>query len=278
MGKIIWLASYPKSGNTWLRVFLHNFLRNPDRPWDINAINKFTTGDSSAELYKPFDPRPATAYTVEDVARMRPLVQAALTQASRDNVFVKTHNALLEDHGHPAINLEVTAGTIYVVRNPLDVVISYAHHMAITIDAMTTVMAEVGARSGMNETIVSEKISSWSEHVASWTAKPHKTLHIVRYEDLHAEPLKAFGGIARFLGLNPPRDRLEKAIKMSSFKVVAEQERRHGFTERSPVADRFFRAGTADQWRTALTPEQIARIVADHREQMARFGYVPAGY
>ncbi len=278
MGKIIWLASYPKSGNTWLRVFLHNLLRNPDRPWDINKISSFSTGDSNAELYKPFDPRPATEYTVKDIARMRPLVQAALTQASRDNVFVKTHNALVEDHGYPAINLEVTAGTIYVVRSPLDVAISYAHHMALPIDKMIEIMAEKGARTGINETVVSEKTSSWSENVASWTATPHPALHVVRYEDLHAEPLKTFGGIARFLGLKPPRERLDKAIKMSSFKVVQEQERRHGFLEKSPMSERFFRVGTADQWREVLTPEQVACIVGDHREQMARFAYVPEGY
>ncbi|MEX2648693.1 MAG: sulfotransferase domain-containing protein [Alphaproteobacteria bacterium] len=278
MGKIIWLASYPKSGNTWLRVFLHNLLRNPDRPWDINKISKFSTGDSNTELYKPFDPRPATEYTVKDIARMRPLVQAALMQASRDNVFVKTHNALVEDHGYPAINLEVTAGTIYVVRSPLDVVISYANHMALPIDKMIEIMAEKGARTGINEIVVSEKTSSWSENVASWTATPHPTLLVVRYEDMHAEPIKTFGGVARFLGLKPPRERLDKAIKMSSFKVVQEQERRHGFFEKSPMSERFFRVGTSGQWRAILTPEQVAKIVADHREQMARFGYVPEDY
>jgi hypothetical protein len=64
---------------------------------------------------------------------------------------------------------------------------------------------------------------------------------------------------------------------MSSFRTLREQEDKKGFVERSPVAERFFREGKAGQWKTKLTPGQVARIVQDHRAQMARFGYVPEG-
>jgi hypothetical protein len=103
-------------------------------------------------------------------------------------------------------------------------------------------------------------------------------LHVVRYEDMQRKPWETFAGIARFLGLKPPRPRIERAIRQSSFKVLQEQERRSGFIEKSPLAERFFRQGTMDQWRTVLTPEQIRAIVEVHRAQMERFGYVPAGY
>jgi hypothetical protein len=274
MGAILWLASYPKSGNTWLRAFLHNFLRNPDQPHDINRLMEFTAGESQTVLYQKFDPRPWTDYTPEDVAKLRPLVHRELTRAFPDTVFAKTHNALMEDRGFPLVTMEVTAGAIYVVRNPLDVVISYAHHLAISIDETITLLATRGAMTIPTAKTVYEVMGSWTQHVESWTGRPNPRLHVVRYEDMLQSPTKTFGGIARFLGIEPKRERLEKAIKQSSFKVLATQEK----IERPAKADAFFRKGEAGQWRRDLTPDQVRRVVADHREQMARFGYVPKEY
>ncbi len=274
MGKIIWLASYPKSGNTWLRAFLHNLLRNPDQPFDINRLTAFSLGDSLPQFYKQLDPRPPGELGFEDIARLRPSVHRLMTEASPDNVFVKTHNALVEDYDVPLITLELTAGAIYVVRDPLDVAMSYSHHLGASIDDTIQFMAASAARTPSGDAFVTEKICSWSVHVESWTANPNRTLHVVRYEDMHTQPIKTFAGIARFLGLTPPRERLEKAIRSSSFRVLQEQEKRHGFIERSPVAERFFRSGRMGEGRKLLTPAQIARIVADHGPQMARFGYL----
>jgi len=278
MGAIIWLASFPKSGNTWMRSFLHNFLRNPDRSYDINKMSDFTLGDSLVSWYQQIDPRPGSQYSKEDVQRMRPLVHRAMTKAYPDSVFVKTHNALMDDGGAPLVTLDVTAGAIYVVRNPLDVVISYADHIGQTIDRTIEAMNLRGASTENDDVNVYECYGTWSEHVKSWTQTPSPRLHVVRYEDLLDAPLKTFGGVARFLGIDPPRARLEKAIKLSSFKVLKEQEKRHGFIERSKYSKAFFREGKSGQWRSQLSKDQVARLVADHREQMTRFGYVPEGF
>ncbi len=277
MGAIIWLASYPKSGNTWLRAFLHNLLRNPQEGYDINKLDDFTVGESSYGWYRLFDDRPLETYTDSEVAALRPRVHRHLTTLFPDSIFAKTHCAVMEDHGVPTVTFEVTAGAIYVIRNPLDVTISYAHHLGATIDDAIAYMANPRAQVPASRGHVHELLSSWSEHVESWTAKPSRALHVVRYEDMLTKPQTAFGGIVRFLGLKPPRPRLERAIARSSFRVLREQERRHGFKEKSEQAERFFREGKAGQWREALTPEQIERVVSAHRQQMQRFGYYPLG-
>src|SRR5690606_20632419 len=122
---------------------------------------------------------------------------------------------------------------------------------------------------------VYELHGSWSLNVESWTARPSPGLHVVRYEDMLAAPLKTFGGIVAFLRLPPDRRRLERAIRHSSFRVLQEQEKRHGFKERSLKSERFFRAGKAGEGRKRLTPEQVEALAAAHRAQMARFGYWP---
>ncbi|MBX6321422.1 MAG: sulfotransferase domain-containing protein [Rhodospirillaceae bacterium] len=274
MGKIVWLASYPRSGNTWLRAFLHNLLRNPKTPYDINRLTDFTLIDADARWYQRFDPRPASQYTKEEVAALRAKVHAAMTRAFPDTVFVKTHNALMEDRGTPLITMEHTAGAIYVVRNPLDVAVSYAAHFGVTLDEAVAAMNRPRNESvGGQDRFVYEVFGSWSENVGSWTANPSPGLHVVRYEDMLAAPENTFGRIAAFLGLSVSPERLARALRHSAFDTLKRQESRSGFKERSLKADCFFRQGRAGQWRQALNARQVELLCQAHHEQMARFGY-----
>lgn len=275
MGKILWLASYPKSGNTWLRAFIHNLMRNPAAPVDINDMNTLTTGDSLVQWYRHLDPRPPLAWSREDVAKMRRGAQLAMIASKPDTVIVKTHNALLAPHGKPIIQMDLTAGAIYVVRNPLDLVISMADHYGVDIDKAIEVLNDPNNGGLADGNIVFEIHSSWSAHVKSWTQKPHPGLLVVRYEDMLAKPLHTFGAITRFMGLKTPRERLERAIELSSFKNLRQQEEAKGFREKSERGTKFFRVGQSGQWRKVLTQAQIDRLVENHREQMQRFGYLP---
>lgn len=278
MGNIIWLASYPKSGNTWLRAFLLNLLTDSEEPVDINKMAALTRGDSQAAWYGHFDSRPATALSAEDLARLRPKVHARIAESSADSVFVKTHNALIKVAGVPMISQSLTAGVIYVVRNPLDVALSYADHLGQPVDDIIDLMARRDFETPGSEFHVPEHHSDWSSHAASWTQVSHPVLHVVRYEDMAAKPAPAFAAVAGFLGLDPPRESLLRAIRFSSFKVLRAQEKKDGFVERTPVQDSFFRAGKPGAWRKQLSDAQIRRVVDIHREQMERFDYLPKGY
>lgn len=274
MGKILWLASYPRSGNTWLRAFVHNLFRNTSEPYDINQLGDLTLIDGEARWYRMFDPRPATELTKEEVAALRPKVHAAMTAAHPDTVFVKTHNASVDDRGMPMITLEQTAGAIYVVRNPLDIAVSYSHHYGTSLEDAVAAMNRPGNQSiGNQPNFVYELHGSWSEHVTSWTTVPNQALHVVRYEDMARDPLRTFGGIAGFLGLRATPARIAGAIERSSFAVLQQQEARHGFRERSLKSAQFFRAGEVGQGQRLLTAELIAELYAAHREAMVRFGY-----
>jgi hypothetical protein len=275
MGQVVWIASYPKSGSTWLRAFLHNYVRDPAEPHDINSLMELTTGESSAARYRPHDPRPASRYTIADVQRMRPLVHRDLAAAHPGLVFVKTHNALLVVEGVQTITKDVTAAAIYILRDPRDVAISYSRHLGRPIDETIGIMADVEAATGGSDEKVYERLSSWSAHVHFWTRRPHAGLHVMRYEDMLAAPEAAFGGLIRFLGSDPPAERLARAVRFSDFTVLQAQEQARGFVEQ-PALSRgaFFRAGRSGQWREVLTRAQAARIERDHGAVMRRFGYL----
>ena len=278
MGNIVWLASYPKSGNTWLRAFLLNLVTDAQEPVDINKMAALTRGDSQAEWYAQFDPRPPTALSPEDLAGLRPKVHARIADSSADSVFVKTHNALVEVAGAAMISQSVTAAVIYIVRNPLDVALSYADHLGRPVDDILGLMAHRGFATPGGESHVPEHHSDWSSHVKSWTQIQHPALHVVRYEDMTSEPVSTFAAIARFLGMNPARKDLLRAVRFCSFKVMRAQEKAGGFIERTPVQKRFFRAGKSGNWRQHLSAAQVRRVLGAHREQMERFDYVPKGY
>ena len=278
MGGLIWLASYPKSGNTWTRAFLHNLLLNPPSPVSINELGKFNYLDSSMVWFKDLGDKPVNEMSSLEIMQHRAVAQRRITSTSPDSVFVKTHNYMGTRHGIPLHNMEATAGTIYVVRNPLDVTISMSHHFNLSIDDAILRLSDPGTITNMTEKTVPEYHSSWSNHVYSWTrvATPH--LLKVRYEDLLDKPLKEFGRIAKYLGLKPPRERLQRAINFSSFKTLKKQEKKTEFRESAKHQDSFFRKGKRDQWREVLTPEQIKLIIHYHGEQMERFGYIPEDY
>jgi len=275
MGQLVWIASYPKSGNTWMRAFLHNYIRQPLGPSDINHLADLTAAENNALSYQRYDTRPASQYSIADVQRMRRLVHRDLTALDSTLVFVKTHNARLEVEGAPLITPDVTAGAIYIVRDPRDIVVSFARHRGRSIDDTIAHMADPEAATGGSNTQIYERHASWSLHVQSWTSKTDIMACVVRYEAMIASPAAVFGPVIDWLGQTPPQDRLERAIRFSALAELRAQEQKRGFRERAPQSTGpFFGAGQPGHWRSVLTPAQQARIERDHGAVMQRFGYL----
>ena len=274
MGSILWLASYPKSGNTWLRVFLKSVLE-PNSPLELNKLAEAFPYDIAAHYYRRLDPRPVTEYTRSEVLAMRPLVHRMIADENSHITFVKTHSARVIEDGHALLTPSLTVGAIYIVRNPLDVVISFSHHSGKSIDQTIDMMNLSTAVDSASELRVSEHFGSWSENVESWTRRPEKSIHVVRFEDMCEAPTKTFRSICSFLGLDARPAHIERALKRSSFRVLREYERRHGFNERPASSGAFFREGRAGQWTSVLTTAQVSRLISAHEAQMTRFGYLP---
>ena len=277
MGNIVWLASYPKSGNTWMRALLLNLFTNARKPLALRELGGggITTSATSMHWFQPLDRRPPEQWTTADIDAMRAPAQKLIADSYPGSVFCKIHAPVMRFSGHAMVNLAVSTGAIYIVRNPLDVAVSFADFQGIGIDESITLMATPNLVMPRVDNEINEVLGSWSQHVESWTARPSPGLHVVRYEDLIADPEGTVGAVTRFLRLEVTPERMKRAIRHASFKHLRRQEDTHGFPERSTAQKRFFREGRAGGWRNTLTPRQVAQVVAAHREQMARFGYLP---
>jgi len=278
MGNIVWLASYPKSGNTWMRAFLANLIANRSEPVPLAELHRYCEDEARPELFTRVAGKPSTELSLDEIIALRPHVHALIAANANGTRFVKTHNYAGALDGHPLHNPDVTAGAIYIVRNPLDVAVSMTHHFGIGVDAAIERLANEQVATENDSMFVTQILGSWSLHVKGWADLASERVLVLRYEDLIEKPAKHFAKAAKLIGIGQDRARIERAAQHAAFRNLASMEKKHGFVEVSEKASRFFRAGKTNQWREALSREQVLRVIGAHREQMARFGYVPAGY
>lgn len=276
MPGILWLASYPKSGNTWLRVFLANLILDEPEPLALKRINEVCSSEPNEVWFKPLAKKPVSELSEKKIAELRTRAQEHAVGLNKNIMPMKTHSLCGKDHGYPIISVKATIGVIYIVRDPRDVAISAADHYGLTIDQAIEMMADHRARGrGTPGNTVHELMGSWSDHVRSWTSWKPTPKMLLRYEDMLADSLGQLGAVARKLGITQDAERIRRAVEFSSFKALQVQEAESGFIEKSLHSRRFFRAGRAGGWRDTLSPAQAAAIESIHGEQMRRFGYLP---
>lgn len=277
MSGIYWLASYPKSGNTWFRTFLSNLQQNGDSPADINELDTGPIASSRGWLDNVlgFD---TAELDPDEIDRLRPFVYRWSKQKA-EIAYRKIHDAYTyTTDGLPLVGREATLGALYILRNPLDIALSAVSHWGVDVDECikrmgTHDMAMCQTRKGL-PTQTRQKLLTWSEHVLSWVDAPGLNCLTIRYEDMSNRPLQTFTEACRFLQLPADAERIEKAIRFSSFNILSGQEALHGFNERPIKKQRFFRQGKSGAWRDQLSAGQIQKIVADHHVVMRRFGYL----
>ncbi|QYX56215.1 sulfotransferase domain-containing protein [Roseovarius sp. SCSIO 43702] len=272
---IIWLASYPKSGNTWTRIFLANYLANPEKPLAINEAHRFCMGDTIAKTYRMVAGRPVDTRDLDGILALRPRVLRGIVANNADVNFVKTHNlnvAVGAQHVE-LIPREMTRSAIYIMRNPLDMVLSYARHYGMDhATAVEHVCRDDNANAPDDET-VAQYLGSWSTHVRSWTENSRFPTLVLRYEDMLADPQGEFTKVLEHIGIPVDAARLDRAVGFASFKELAKQEETSGFVEKSAQSERFFARGEKDQWRTELDPDLVTKMRRIHKKTMKKHGY-----
>lgn len=284
---LVWLTSYPKSGNTWTRILIGNFLR--EQKWDEDGADRpdsiRTTGTISSNRAN-FDEAaglPSSDLTPGEIDLLRPQAYRQMArEAEQSSVFVKTHDAYhINSDGLAIFPADCSRGAVLIVRHPMDVALSYAHHMGHQ-DSERAVASLGDARhtmAGEGKRQFQQLTMGWSGHYLSWTRQDAIPVCVVRYEDLLADTARQFSRMLRFLGIPGADDeeRVAHAVALSSFGRLQAIEARDGFGEIPVRAKRFFRSGKAGEGIEQLPAHLRQRILEQHAPVMAELGYSEYG-
>jgi len=279
MKKIIWISSYPKSGNTWIRYFLSNYFFNKkkvDSSFGIlNNIDKFPPHqyleniiDKNIVGKNPFN-----------ISKYWLKIQSEIVKSDNDVIFFKNHNALLSIEGNDFTNEVFSLGAIYIVRDPRDVVVSYSnflHNLNIsqTINRVTT--KKLICHTSKKNSLDIEILGSWKLNYISWRDGVEKMPKIIiRYEDLiyntYKTKLKILNFLSTLLHFKVDIDQLNFSINQSEFNRLKKIENIHGFHKNEK---KFFNSGKTKQWDQILNKEQIDIIENDFKDEMIELGYL----
>lgn len=272
---IVWLASYPKSGNTWFRALLANALSDSDTPVSINALTvRRGIGRAEVDALSGID---SSLLLPTELDRLWPGVHRRFAHGLPSPRVVKTHAALIPEPANGFLAPRLSAGALYLVRNPLDVCVSFSHHLGRTLDETVDIMANEDFclhRAGRNwRPSMQEHVSSWTRNVSSWLDNRQMPTLVLRYEDLLDDTVGTFSKALAFLGLQIAPDKLARAIAFSSFDSLQHQEQHNGFREKSSRSRNFFRQGTKEGWRDRLSRAQILALQRAHGDLMDQLGY-----
>lgn len=271
--RIWWLASYPKSGNTWVRMFVNAYVTG--FPVDLNSAYQYASGDLQPRMYQLTAAVPIDRMIDPDPIYYRPavLLNFLHTSASRD-IVLKTHHAKVECDGIPLIPPRLSKGALYIVRDPRDVVSSFADHCGFSIDESIEAMGRNEQTLTKNDSSLYHVLLSWSAHVDSWTVNNRDVpTSVVRYEDMVSDTEATFKKILMALGLEYDEGRFHFAMEQAEFSRLKAKEEAKGFRE-AGKGGTFFREGKSGRWRDVLTGEQVKKIESAHRETMRRWGYL----
>jgi len=275
---IIWLASFPKSGSTWIRVFLSNLVNNHANPTDINNLPFVKWIASSHKLFETATGINPQDLYLDEVDSMRPAVYKYHAAQEENNLYIKVHDAYTYlPSGSPLFPTEVSHGVIYILRNPLDVTVSFAAHLGWSIERTVVAMQNNSDFCGATDKCygqLRQQLLQWHTHLKSWVNNKNMPVQVIRYEDMHQNPIETFKKVVDFIGLQTDMQTLRNAIEASSFNKLQWQETQQGFLENKNSQQSFFRSGTIGNWRKHLNNKQEQTIIDLFNNEMKMYGYL----
>jgi hypothetical protein len=221
----------------------------------------------------------STNLTNREIQDLRPLVYRAIASQSENVRILKVHDAFsLTSKNEALFPPDITQTVVYIIRNPLDVVVSYSNHtdrsLSSIISSMNNPDYTVSSNKRGANAQVSQFFGTWSNHVTSWIDNNQFRVIIVKFEDLVLDNRKIFKDLLIELGIDHNETVFKFALLNSEFSNLQLLEQKNGFVEKPVQSTRFFREGRSDIYRSWLNPNQIKMITGRHSETMKRFGYI----
>ena len=290
--KIFWISSYPKSGNTWLRLILCGLFYTKDGILDdfkilkkipkfdiienFNFIKDFSKKDFDLIFNKnEYDDESVITYSKYWIE-----AQKRKDIISGNFSFFKTHNARAKINSNFYTNEETTLGFIYISRDPRDIVISYANHMQSDLNFVVDYLVD-GQIMGRDKTrlFMPEITLNWGDNYLSWKKFSDVPSLFLKYENLLYDPDKEISKISDFfikkfnIFIDNEKEKIKNIIKTTNFKNLKKKEKEKGFHE-NKKSPSFFRTGKKQQWKNRLSNSQIKKINDKFKDIMKDLKYL----
>ena len=282
---IIWIASYPKSGNTWLRSFLASVFYTEDANSNFKNLNNI----KQYPLRSHFNGLINDFKDVDQIVKNWSLSQDLINQDKKVK-FLKTHHVNCKINGFNFSNHKNTLGAIYIVRDPRNVITSIQYHWSKSIEDSQKFIFDDQKWIGVNwddkkpDLVASDEkntnfptlIGSWKSHYNMWK-HTQKNFLLIKYEDLINNPKNEFLKILEYLkniiNFDIDEQKLNKAIIETSFDNLSKMELKNGFIEQSWKRN-FFRKGKIGDWKESLDNKLSKKIEDTFYKEMKYLGYI----
>ena len=276
---IIWLASYPKSGNTWLRMFLKSYFLKPGEKFSLNGSILDSFKAQGFPDQETLDRLKVDYNKFEEIVKNWEAMQDYINLNKRTN-FIKTHSAMCKVGSYQFTSPRNTKGGIYVVRDPRDVIISLSDHMGLDHEQTFHHMSSsynfehpLSDNRGYKKSLM----GSWSDHYKSWKNYKSCKILIIKYEDMVLDENNTFTKIINYLNeideIEFKKDKLIKALKQTQFKELQKLEKSEGFLEKGK-GELFFRKGKIGTWQDEVSTKIINKIEKLFKNEMEELGYL----
>jgi len=279
---IIWLASYPKSGNTWVRSIISSLLYSSDGNFDFELIKKISQFPEK-KYFKNF---------IDDFSNFNKIKENWISAQDTINLdneikILKTHNGKYTVGTDSFTNNQNTLATIYVVRDPRTLISSLSNHYTLTIDKASDFLMTpqiVGNNKRWEEKEIGMQclLGKWNDHYRSWT-KNKNNLLLIKYEDLIRNPENELGRdinfLKKYLNVKTDKNKNKKILETTSFENLREMEQKGLFKEyvlnkndNSKV--NFFHLGPSNDWKDNLNESVKNKIEKDFYQEMTELEYL----
>ena len=269
---IIWLTSYPKSGNTWVRAFLSAYLYTTDGSFNMNSLNKIGEFPDHNILGKFMDSK--DFHNLSEVSKHWIKVQEFINQKQK-NTYLKTHSALCNINKNIFTTSNTSLAIIYIVRDPRNVILSMSNHFGIT--------QEESFNNIINDKYIiypggnpSTFVGRWNKHYLSWKNCNSINKIIIKYEDLINDRRETFEKIINFLckhlEIKYNKEKLINSINSTHFDKLKKYENEYGFN--MGQKNKFFHLAKENDWRHLLDPKISIKINNQFKLQMQELGYI----
>ena len=276
---IIWLASYPKSGNTWVRLFLKSYF--------LKQGEKFSLEGSVLDTFKPtgfpdekvMEDLKIDYHRFEQIVKSWEPMQDYINLNNKTN-FLKTHNAMCTINSYKFTTNKNTKGAIYIVRDPRDVLVSFAHHFGLNYEETFTQLTSSNSYEYPTSSGKSYKktiMGKWSDHYNSWKNYKSCKILIIKYEDMILNEHETFKKIINYMNevdnTEFNEEKFKKALNQSQFNELQKLEKTEGFTEKGKGGI-FFRNGKIGAWKNEISVDLINKIEKVFYKEMKELGYL----